>query len=68
MGALFHVAAMILVPLAVAQCEGKRAYRTWKEAEEVRKRMARHSDSPVTVYRCRTCTAYHLGRRGGRRF
>lgn len=44
-------------------CVGKRAYRTWVDAETVAKRVNRRSDTEgiVMVYRCKFCGQYHLG-------
>ena len=46
---------------AVAQCFGKHRYDSAVLAHSVAKQQRRREESSVSVYRCQTCTGWHIG-------
>ena len=47
--------------LAAAQCYGKHRYDSAVLAFAVAKQQRRRKDSRVDVYRCQTCSGWHIG-------
>ena len=48
----------------LAGCEGKKALKSFSEAEKRAKRLRRRDKSNVTPYRCKVCGKFHVGERG----
>lgn len=47
--------------IAAAQCFGKHRYDSAVLAHSVAKQQRRREKSRVVVYRCQTCTGWHIG-------
>lgn len=47
--------------IAAAQCFGKHRYDSAVLAHSVAKQQRRREKSRVEVYRCQTCTGWHIG-------